>query len=128
MEDSQSDIEHEQFSYDVYKGFLKYLYTNEVDLPPECGLELLSLADAYSESQLKRRCIQMIRQGITIENVAFLYSTSIEYKVKELEDYCFQFALNHMTKVTQTAGFVKLDENIIKNFVIKAAIAGAFKT
>ncbi|XP_026670745.1 RCC1 and BTB domain-containing protein 1-like, partial [Ceratina calcarata] len=34
-ENSQSVIEHEQFSYDVYKSFLKYLYTNEVDLCQE---------------------------------------------------------------------------------------------
>lgn len=33
-----STLEHEQFSYEVYKSFLKYLYTDEVDLPPENAL------------------------------------------------------------------------------------------
>lgn len=117
--------------------------------------ELLDLANAYFETQLKRRCVQMIKQGITVSNVAFLYSTAIEYNAKvcrsflnkkliiklthkipisfiallqELEDFCFKFALNHMTAVIQTPNFGKLDEATVKTFVIKAAQSGAFKT
>lgn len=33
-----SVIEHNQFSYDVFKSFLRYLYTDEVDLPLENAL------------------------------------------------------------------------------------------
>ncbi|XP_001600404.1 RCC1 and BTB domain-containing protein 1 [Nasonia vitripennis] len=127
-ENNRDVIEHSQFSYDVFKSFLRYLYTDEVDLPPENALELLDLANAYFETQLKRRCVQMIKQGITVSNVAFLYSTAIEYNAKELEDFCFKFALNHMTAVIQTPNFAKLDESIIKTFIVKAAQAGAFKT
>lgn len=47
---------------------------------------------------------------------------------QELEEFCFKFALNHMTAVIQTENFAKLDEKTIKTFVIKAANAGAFKT
>ncbi|XP_012230297.1 RCC1 and BTB domain-containing protein 1 [Linepithema humile] len=127
-ENNQSVIEHDQFSYVVYKAFLKYLYTGVIDLPAEKALELLDLANVYCESNLKRRCIQMIKQGITIANVAFLYSTAIEYNAEELEEFCFRFALNHMTAVAQTENFAKLDENTIKTFIIKAAKAGAFRT
>ncbi|CAL7941032.1 unnamed protein product [Xylocopa violacea] len=128
VENSQSIIEHDQFSYDTYNTFLKYLYTNEIDLPAENALELLDLANVYSENRLKRRCIQMIKKGITVENVTFLYSTSIKYNAKELEECCFRFALNHMTTVIQTENFSKLDESTTKTFIIKAAQAGAFKT
>ncbi|KAK2577032.1 hypothetical protein KPH14_011991 [Odynerus spinipes] len=127
-ENNQSVIQHDQFSHDVYKSFLKYLYTDEVDLPPENALELLDLANVYIETQLKRRCVQIIKQGITVLNVAFLYSTAIEYNAQELEDFCFKFALNHMTAVIQTPNFAKLDEATVKTFIIKAAQAGAFKT
>lgn len=33
-----SIIEHDQFSYVVYKAFLKYLYTDMIDLPAEKAL------------------------------------------------------------------------------------------
>ena len=128
VENSQSIIEHEQFSYDVYKTFLKYLYTNEVELSQENALELLDLANAYSENQLKRHCIQMINKKITVKNVAYLYSISIQYNAKELEEYCFKFALNHMTAVVQTEDFAKLDESIMRTFIVKAAQVGIFKT
>ncbi|XP_011298019.1 RCC1 and BTB domain-containing protein 1-like [Fopius arisanus] len=127
-ENNQSIIEHDEFSHDVYKSFLRYLYTDEVDLPSENALELLYLANAYFETQLKRKCVQMIKRGITVNNVAFLYKTAIEYNAQELEDFCFKFALNHMTAVTQTAHFGKLDEATLKTFIAKAAHAGAFKT
>ncbi|CAD6229421.1 GSCOCG00006584001-RA-CDS [Cotesia congregata] len=129
-ENNQSVIVHDEFSYDVYRSFLKYLYTDQVDLPPENALELMYLANAYFETQLKGKCVQMIKRGITINNVAFLYKTAIEYssKVSELEDFCFKFALNHMTAVIQTSHFSKLDEATLKTFITKAAHAGAFKT
>lgn len=127
-ENSQSVIQHDQFSHDVYKSFLKYLYTDEVDLPPESALELLDLANVYCEMQLKRRCVQIIKQGITVLNVAFLYSTAIVYNAQELEEFCFKFALNHMTAVIQTPNFAKLDDITVKAFIIKAAKSGAFKT
>ncbi|KAK9296481.1 hypothetical protein QLX08_009530 [Tetragonisca angustula] len=127
-ENSQSVIEHEQFSYDAYKAFLKYLYTDEIDLPTETTLELLELANAYSENQLIRHCIRIICKRITVQNVAFLYNTSIQYNAKELEECCLKFALNHMTTIIQTAAFAELDKNTMKTFIVKAAQAGAFKT
>ncbi|XP_069687800.1 RCC1 and BTB domain-containing protein 1-like [Periplaneta americana] len=127
-EDSRSVLEMDQFSYPVYHAFLQYLYTDEVNLPPESALELLDLANAYCEVQLKKRCEQIIKQGITVENAAMLYSTAIEYEAKELEEFCFKFSLNHMTAIIQTEGFTSLDEQTVKDFIRKAAKFGAFKS
>jgi RCC1 and BTB domain-containing protein len=43
---------------------------------------LLDLANAYCEIPLKKRCEQIIKHGITIENAAMLYSTAIAYEAK----------------------------------------------
>ncbi|XP_043513909.1 RCC1 and BTB domain-containing protein 1-like isoform X1 [Frieseomelitta varia] len=125
IENNQSVIEEQTFSYDVYKAFLKYFYTDEIDLPPGNIPEFLKLAHTYSENQLKKHCVQMIKGEITVENAALLYGTSIECNVKESEEYCFEFMLNHMTAVTQTATFAKLHENTIKSFMAKAAQVNA---
>jgi hypothetical protein len=45
-------------------------------------VELLDLANAYCETDLKRHCINMVKQGVTVGNVAFLYSTAIEYNAE----------------------------------------------
>lgn len=57
---------------------------------------------------------------------AILICTFLPYW-QELEDFCFRFALNHLTAVTQTEAFSQLDESILKGFIMKAAQAGAFK-
>ena len=38
-------------------------------------------------------------------------------QAKELEEFCFKFSLNHMTAVTQTEAFTKLDESTVKDFI-----------
>ena len=40
-------------------------------------------------------------------------------QARELEDFCFKFSLNHMTAVTQTDSFAKLDEATLKDFITK---------
>ncbi|XP_017764789.1 PREDICTED: RCC1 and BTB domain-containing protein 1-like [Eufriesea mexicana] len=127
-ENSQSVVEHKQFSYKVFKTFLEYLYTNEIDLPLENVLELLELSTVYFENRLKKCCIRIIIKGITVVNVSKWYGISIKYNDKELEEYCFKIMLKSMTAIVQTADFALLDEKTIKTFIIKVAAAGAFKT
>lgn len=126
-EDEKGTVNISQFTYAVYRAFLQYLYTDDVDLPPEDAIGLLDLANSYCETQLKRHCERIIRYGISIENVAMLYAAAIKYEAKELEEFCFRFALNHLTAVAQTEAFNKLDETTVKNFICKAAQQGAFK-
>ncbi len=57
-----------------------------------------------------------------------LYATAIKYLAKDLEEFCFKFCLNHMTNVTQTEAFHKLDDETCKAFIAKAARNGAFKS
>lgn len=126
-ENNESVIRHDQFSYEVYKSFLRYLYTDEVEVSSfKDALELLELANAYLETRLKHQCIQIIKQSIKISNVCLLYRTAIERNAKELEDFSFKFALNHMTAVIQSDCFKELDEAMTKSFIIKAAQLGAF--
>ena len=40
-------------------------------------------------------------------------------QARELEEFCFKFSLNHMTAVTQTEAFAKLDEGTVKDFIMK---------
>ncbi|KMQ87442.1 rcc1 and btb domain-containing protein 1-like protein [Lasius niger] len=94
MENNQSVIQHFEYSYIVYKAFLKYLYTDVIDLcdlSMEMLLELLDLAIVYCESKLERYCIQEIKRGITIQNVALLRSTAEKYNKESLVKFCLHF-------------------------------------
>ncbi|KAL6423985.1 hypothetical protein ACFW04_009721 [Cataglyphis niger] len=105
---NSSMLVHDQFSYNVYKAFLKYLYTGVIDLALEETLDefelnklkiillLIKLADSYDEKNLKRDCIQMIKKNITLANVVRFYYKAIEYEAKEVKEFCFKFAQDHM--------------------------------
>ncbi|CAG2182307.1 unnamed protein product, partial [Oppiella nova] len=49
----KEELELTEYSYGVYKAFLRYLYTGEVCVAPEAGIELLDLAESYCETDLK---------------------------------------------------------------------------
>ncbi len=121
-------MEISQFCYPVYRAFLEYLYTDEVNLCPEDAVGLLDLANAYCETELKKRCEGLIKQGITVDNVAMLYQTALQFSAPELESFCFRFAFNHLTAVVQTEAFRRLDGTVVVDFLGKVAVKGGFKT
>jgi len=43
-------------------------------------LGLLDLANAYCETDLKTRCQHLIRQSVSVDNVASLYATGMKYE------------------------------------------------
>ncbi len=90
-------------------------------------IELLVLANNYGVNELKQKCVDIIGNGITIENVCTLYCTSIKFKLTELENKCFKFAANKMKAIFKTDAFRKMDENSLKIFLEKASDYDVFK-
>ncbi|XP_026563445.1 RCC1 and BTB domain-containing protein 1 isoform X2 [Pseudonaja textilis] len=126
-EDDKEVIDVDQFSYPVYRAFLEYLYTDNIDLPPEDAIGLLDLATSYCENRLKKLCQHLIKRGITVENAFSLLSAAVRYDAEDLEEFCFKFCINHLTEVTQTTAFWQIDGSLLKEFIAKASKYGAFK-
>uniref|UniRef100_A0A8C7TJR8 RCC1 and BTB domain containing protein 1 n=1 Tax=Oncorhynchus mykiss TaxID=8022 RepID=A0A8C7TJR8_ONCMY len=126
-EDMKEVIEIDQFTYPVYRSFLEFLYTDNIDLPPEDAIGLLDLATSYCENRLKRLCQHIIKRGITIENAFSLLAAAVRYDAEDLEEFCFKFCVNHLTEVTQTAAFWQMEGNLLKEFISRASRCGAFK-
>uniref|UniRef100_A0A3P8V599 Regulator of chromosome condensation (RCC1) and BTB (POZ) domain containing protein 1 n=1 Tax=Cynoglossus semilaevis TaxID=244447 RepID=A0A3P8V599_CYNSE len=126
-EDLKDVIEISQFSYPVYHSFLKFLYTDQVELPPEEAIGLLDLATSYCENRLKQLCQHIIKRGITVENAFSLLSAAVRYDAEDLEEFCFKFCVNHLTEVTQTTAFWHIDGNLLKDFICRASRCKAFK-
>uniref|UniRef100_A0A674NDE7 Regulator of chromosome condensation (RCC1) and BTB (POZ) domain containing protein 1 n=1 Tax=Takifugu rubripes TaxID=31033 RepID=A0A674NDE7_TAKRU len=78
-EDLKEVIEIDQFSFPVYRSFLEFLYTDNVELPPEDAIGLLDLATSYCENRLKRLCQHIIKRGITVDNAFSLLSAAVRY-------------------------------------------------
>ncbi|CAK8672771.1 RCC1 and BTB domain-containing protein 1-like [Clavelina lepadiformis] len=126
-ESSQDVIEINGYSYPVVYSFLRWLYTDHVELPPEDAIGLLDLATSYCESGLKLQCQKQIKEGINEQNAAQLYAAAIKYQAEELQEFCFRFCLNHLTQIVQTESFQLLDKDIMYNFIKESAKKGAFR-
>ena len=74
-ENTESDVSIDKFSYEVYRSFLKYLYTDKINAVSDSELvELLELADMYLVSHLKEHCIQNVDEKSYIgKHSYFLY-------------------------------------------------------
>jgi RCC1 and BTB domain-containing protein len=115
----ENEMEITEYSYDVYYAFLKYIYTGIIDIKSEKAMDLLILANDYKEEDLKQRCVDIIKNSITIENVCSLYCLSYRENLNELEEHCFRFAFDNLKEVKKTKAFNQMDEKSEKNFKFK---------
>jgi RCC1 and BTB domain-containing protein len=120
-------IEITEYSYDVYYAFLKYLYTDCIDIKPEKAMDLLVLANDYKEEELKLKCVHIIKNNITLENICSLYCSSVKYNLSEFEDFCFNFAVTKMSQIVISEGFHEMDKSSAKKFMERAAKSNIFK-
>jgi hypothetical protein len=67
-------------SYDVFYAFLKYIYTDCIDIETEKALDLLVLANNYKEENLKQKCLDVVKNHITC--VCNFYSHSFREKIE----------------------------------------------
>jgi RCC1 and BTB domain-containing protein len=125
MKDNVIDIT--EYSYEVFYAFLKYLYIDSIDIKPEKAMDLLVLANDYREEELKLKCVDIIKNNITIENICSLYCSSIKYNLPELEDFCFNFAATKMKQIVITEGFRQMDQKSVTKLMEKAAKNDVFK-
>ncbi|KAG5343152.1 RCBT1 protein, partial [Acromyrmex heyeri] len=121
VENSQRVIENNYYRYVVYKKFLEYLYTGEINLSSFENLlgefelnvpnityafeilkylfvaDLLQLADTLCEKNLQMDCIRKIKKTINVSNVMYLFKLindmNEEHHKKVTDSIVFLFLL-----------------------------------
>lgn len=115
--DGKNEIQLNGYSYKVYYAFIEFLYKNEVNVDADDALDLLDLANSYFENELKQRCVEIIKESVSVENVASIFSAAVKFNADELRNFCVQFAHNKMKTILNTEAFDKMECNLIKDFL-----------
>ncbi|XP_065335138.1 RCC1 and BTB domain-containing protein 1-like [Cloeon dipterum] len=123
--ESEQIIDHH--SYDTFFAFLKYFYTNEVDLQPDMALELFALAHFYQMTDLQKECLKIIKRGVTVDNAASVYDKAILLASEELKEFVLKFCMANLTAVVNSDGFKLLKDDVVRDLFLHAAQQGAFK-
>ncbi|XP_065346573.1 RCC1 and BTB domain-containing protein 1-like [Cloeon dipterum] len=126
-ESNQTEQIIEHHSYDVFYAFLRYFYTNEVDLLLDLAFELFALADLYRMTDLQKECLKTVQRVVTVENAAWIYDQAIQLDVEEVKQFVLNFCKKHMNAVVKSDGFKLLKDNVVRDFVLRAAQQDAFQ-
>ncbi|XP_033334752.2 RCC1 and BTB domain-containing protein 1 [Megalopta genalis] len=120
LEKDESVIKVCEFSYDVYRAFLKFLYTNEFHLPIEDVGELLKLADCYGDENLKTACEFLLTRNLSPTQVIPTYVQATQYNATTLRTNCVKFAANFMSEIVGSPIWQQLSSDLFKQFIIEA--------
>lgn len=99
MEESRSGtIRITDFSYEVLRLFIHYLYTAEIypESLEDCAFDLLALAEKYNVKHLKSVCERFMTSKVNNDNALF----------------SFEYACQHGAKILKEAALSTLVENI----------------
>ena len=90
-------------------------------------IDLLDLANSYLEEELKLKCVKLLENRITVENVCTLYSASVKFNCPELEDNCFEFAIKKLNDIRNTEAFEQMNGEYCKRLFAKFIDYKAFE-
>jgi len=96
----------------VFKLFLEYIYTDDVDITPDESVELLMVANQYGAERLKQMCEEFIQRGIDSDNVAWLFEVAEENEAKQLQQFCYYFIMKNFDSVCATETFENMNPQL----------------
>lgn len=108
-ESGSKELEITQYSYSVFYAFIKYLYSDCVDIKVEEAFDLIDLSNYYCEEKLRHKCDYIIKNSINVKNACALYCAAVEHNLRDLEEYCFKFAANNLNEIRLTDSYSRMD-------------------
>jgi len=107
--------------YEPFYSFIKYLYTDTLQVEPPIALILLDIASRYGDSGLLSSCQAIVKQSVSIHNVAELLTLANKYDANDMKEFCFNFILDNLQAVISGPTFATLPDTVCKELLIKAA-------
>ncbi|XP_065337632.1 RCC1 and BTB domain-containing protein 1-like [Cloeon dipterum] len=111
----------EDHSYDAFYAFLKFFYTDQVDLKPELALEVYSLAHFYQVTGLMEKCEKILKSGLTVQNAAAVYEKAILFGAEDLCEFCFEFCKKHLVYVVNSFESAETKREVVLEVFRRAA-------
>uniref|UniRef100_A0A8D0DYP5 BTB domain containing 19 n=1 Tax=Salvator merianae TaxID=96440 RepID=A0A8D0DYP5_SALMN len=95
---------------EVFLAVIEYIYTNSVTLNNLIALEVLTSSMEYGLGDLRKLCIEFIKDTLSVEQVCEAFQAAVAYELVDLQRHCLAFIENSTQEVVQTRGFLELSE------------------
>ncbi|XP_078046375.1 RCC1 and BTB domain-containing protein 1-like [Augochlora pura] len=128
-EKEESVMKVDDFSYDVYRAFLEYLYTNEFYLPIGNVEELLRLADYLDEQHLKARCESLLIGNISFVTLPLMYILARACNATMLRTACVNSAVHCTFNIVNSPIWKQASPEMWTEFLMEVnKVCNIFKT
>uniref|UniRef100_A0A0N5BZ90 BTB domain-containing protein n=1 Tax=Strongyloides papillosus TaxID=174720 RepID=A0A0N5BZ90_STREA len=108
LEGSQKNIiEINDFSTEVVRKMLKYIYKDEVSDIRDMENEIFEIANKYELHRLKAISEQSMLSSLSIENVLERFALSDKYQIERMKECCEKIILENMEYLKETEEWKK---------------------
>ena len=109
-----STIRIEQVSHHIFLTILEYLYTDHVQIPFDCAMELFEAADLFCIPRLKTMCEKRMLQSIMVENAAAIFHAADMHSALALRQKAKKYILSHFEEISKTTCFEEMGRSNIE--------------
>ena len=106
------------YSYNIFYAYIRYIYTDCIEVCVDETIELLDLANCYLEDELKQKCVNILRQNILVENCCQFFQLAILYHLEQFLRDIVVFVFNNVFHVCRSAGFRDMDGELCKELML----------
>uniref|UniRef100_A0A7S0E0T4 BTB domain-containing protein n=1 Tax=Hanusia phi TaxID=3032 RepID=A0A7S0E0T4_9CRYP len=112
-------LQLEEVDSNVLEAFVDFVYTGSARIRDDVE-ELVAigrLADRLDVTSLRETVIRESRKMLDVSTCVAFLNASRDSGLPELEELCFQFALDHYELVAHTPSFSSLDQGILEDLI-----------
>ncbi|XP_068672260.1 BTB/POZ domain-containing protein 2-like [Montipora capricornis] len=117
MASARSSIELPDCEYESVLEFLRFLYSDEVQLTGSNVIRVLYLAKKYLVPSLAEKCNKFLRDNLGASNVFSILPHAEKFEDKELENRCWELIEFKAAEAVTSDYFVTVERSLLKSVV-----------
>ncbi|OWF55516.1 BTB/POZ domain-containing protein 1-like [Mizuhopecten yessoensis] len=95
-------------SEDAFQIFLRYLYTDKIDLTEKNTVPVLSVARKYCVDILVSKCEEFLNQTVSVDNACLFLELAHEFLMENLKTECLQLISDFPYNILKSSSFADL--------------------
>jgi hypothetical protein len=109
-ENNKNEVELEDFQPETLEDFMKFLYSDEINVTRYISVDLLLLADKYNVPLLKKKCEIGLGSHIALDNAIDLITVSSRIQASILLQRTAKFIFQHLKELVDTTKWNEMVE------------------
>lgn len=110
----KGEITIPDISKETFTKFLRYLYTDDIQLTVDTAIQMMSVARKYCVDRLVNKCVTFLNENMTADNVHGVYEHAHIYTEENIKADCIRVMSKDDGRGLRSPGFVELCRSCVK--------------